>query len=136
MGGWKFMKEIFKNILVVFIVISVFWGGYFVFFYMVGHPIEEKNVIIKIVNSKDKIAILENQNQISELTDILKQIKNQQAKRSQQIQHYKRESYLTVSTLNAFYASLFTAIAVIAGIIGLGSWKTVNTTATFGHLIL
>lgn len=50
MEGWRYMKknfkefwDNFKSILVVFIGISIFWGGYFVFFYMAGHPIEGKN---------------------------------------------------------------------------------------------
>ncbi len=122
----KKISGLFNSLIVVIIVISVFWGGYFAFFYMAGHPIEEKNVIIEIVNSKNKSAISQNKKQLSELSDILKQIKKQQAKRSQQIQQYKRESYLTVSTLNAFYASLFTAIAVLITIVGLFAWKKIS----------
>ncbi len=125
----KFSKriiEFFQYVIVAFIVIVVFLGGYWVFFYMNGHPIEEKDVIIKIVNSKDESAISQNQKQILELTDILKQIKIQQAKKYSEIQRYKRKNYLTVSTLNGFYSSLFTAIAVLIAIVGLVAWRRIS----------
>ena len=65
--------------------------------------------------------IQKNQEQIKQLNEILSRLEKQN-----QMHSLKSENHLTVSSLNAFYSSLFTALAVVIGVVGLVSWRTIN----------
>jgi len=127
MGVLKFMKGNFKYLtMIILISIAIFWGGYFIFFCWHGYPVTENKIVLRLTLNKDKnnkqllATIREEDKRLIER--LLERLNNQE----KTLQNFTNTQYLTVSNLNAFYSSLFTAIAVIAGIVGLGAWKTIE----------
>jgi len=122
------MKEIFKYITIFVVSIIIFWGGYFIFYIFHYYPINEKNVIIRleVENSNGTLKNIQDKD-LKNLNTILAELKYIIKSQEMYIKKFTNSQFLTVSNLNAFYSSLFTSIAVIAGILALGAWKTINT---------
>ena len=117
----KILKSLIPIVVSIVVLIIVFLGCYYMWFSFGGHSREEKEISIKFITSIDSSAVSLNRQQLSELTEILEQIKAQQSLRRD---NRNQEESLTISSLNAFYGSLFTAFAVLAAILGLSVWRT------------
>jgi len=110
-------------IVIILVAILVFYGGYALWFSgLIRDPIVERVVTLKVsqtqsVAKNDKQVYL-TEGQFNELSDILAEIKENG--------NNLHENHLTISTLNGFYASLFTAIAIIIAAIGYLNWKVIN----------
>lgn len=118
--------KLIKSIAVVIAVIITFIGCYYIWFHLGGHSVEEKEISISFVPKDYSSLISKNQTQLHELKHLLEKLEEQQKIRAKQNkkQSWHNEKYLTISTLNAFYGSLFTAFAVLTAILGLSIWKT------------
>jgi len=123
-----------RDVFIILAVIGLFVGLYYFWFGCIsGRPVESKQITFSIItrpvipDSTSQIAnqviLNENQKQIDSLRSILAQICNENSRINEKIDKCE---YLNVSNLSAFYASLFTVIAVIVAIAGLIGWRFVS----------
>jgi len=124
------IKEIVIILLVAVLCIVLYWLW---FGCISDYPIEEKQITFSFITEPilsdstlkmDRQKILdENQTQIDSIRNLISQISDETNRISDKI---KNCEYLNVSNLSAFYAALFTVIAVIVAIVGVLGWRVIG----------
>ncbi|MBM7865391.1 hypothetical protein GTO89_01225 [Heliobacterium gestii] len=122
---WEGIKYPLLYLSVVAAILFAFYSGYWLYNY---HSPQTPKYIYLNVEGVTQYQVKEKyqeymvhyikEDEMKELIDVLKKIET--------LQNEKVENFLTVSNLNAFYSSLFAAVAVFVGIIGVTTWNTIR----------
>ena len=118
----------YLSIIGLILFVAVLYYVWFQIYVIQPHKEELVTVTLDIKNKlspniKQNEKYIFDKVQMDELLDALKKMKTEQEKANKQFINTKS---LTVSTLHGFYASLFTAIAVIVGIAALIGWRRIR----------
>ncbi len=113
--------NIWEIVIIILIFMGIFYFGYFLWFiWGVGkESVKERIMTFNVettFNNSDTGKVFLSKDQYEEMRQTLEEI--------QKYNDYNHENNLSVSTLNNFYASLFTAIAVLIAIIALIGWRS------------
>ena len=104
--------NIFQILCITFCIVFVFGVAYWVWFKGVGHPVQEKKIIISLETYSNNIdsttseeidsKLKNNQKQIEELKTLISELKGYQTKLNDSNSKFTNREYLTISTLNDF----------------------------------
>jgi len=130
------IRDIIKIVLITVCIIFVFFVTCRIWFKGLGHPVQEKQIIISLETYSNNIdsntskeidsKLKNNQKQIEEVKTLISELKGYQKQLNDSNSEFTNKEYLTISTLNGFYAALFTAITVLIGIAGFAGWRTIK----------
>jgi len=116
--------NLYEILLILILAIAVFWGGYFLWFCsgFMNDSSNENAPIFCVENRISPTMQTSGHNHIYLTNSQFQEVKQL----LEEINAYKSNEVLSISTLNGFYSSLFTAIAVVLAIIALISWRSIQ----------
>ena len=121
-GAWGF--ELLITVITVILFITLFFGLYFYWFSSPRNTLQithENNIpVFDIPTQSNDKQVLLTKEQWELLISQIKDIKNDK--------NILQDNYLTVSTLNGFYSSLFAAMSIFLVILGVFGWKSISET--------